>query len=234
MTAWFAGLLLGAAGSGHCALMCGPLVMTITRTLRPPSRAVRIRQALTYHAGRIFTYLLIALPLGFASELLAVQGFGRIVSVATGVLIGLSALSSRHLLLPAALGRHVSLASTRACVTANTWMRSHPAAGPVVAGVVNGLLPCGLVYAAAAAAAATGSTIDALALMFGFGLGSVPALLALTVSSSSVPAAWRPRLRQLAPAALLLVAALLIFRGVVPSAAHQRDHVQVHSHTPSR
>ena len=231
--AFFAGLLLGAAGSGHCAMMCGPLVVTITRTLRPPSRAARVRQALTYHAGRIVTYLLIALPLGLASELLALRGFGGVVSIATGVLIGISALSSQHLALPSALGRRASLLTARACVTANGWMRSHPAIGPVVAGAVNGLLPCGLVYAAATAAAATGSTYDALALMLGFGLGSVPALIALTVSASSVPASWRPRLRQLTPAALALIAALLIFRGVAP-VAHQHAPVAAHSHAPGQ
>ncbi len=57
MTALVTGLLLGAVGSGHCVGMCGPLVLTIERSLRRPSRRMQLRHALTYHAGRVLTYV---------------------------------------------------------------------------------------------------------------------------------------------------------------------------------
>jgi sulfite exporter TauE/SafE len=83
-------------------------------------------------------------------------------------------------------------------------------------------VPCGLVYAAVTAAAAMGSAADALVLMIGFGLGTVPALVALSLSATWLPLGLRVRLRQLTPVVLALTAALLLVRGFAP--AHGVSH----------
>lgn len=214
MTALVAGFLLGLAGSAHCAGMCGPLVLTVMR--RPdPSRA-RLWPPLAYHAGRVLIYLLLAVAAGLAGHALSFGGLGRTVSVASGVFLltvaadpGLSLVSGR-----AALFWSVVL--SRACVTANRSACAHPLFGHVVAGMANGLLPCGLVYAAAIAATGLGSVSGAVLFMAGFGLGTVPMLLAISLSAASVPLALRRRLRRLAPAALVLTGMLLIVRGLMP------------------
>jgi len=50
--------------------------------------------------------------------------------------------------------------------------------------------------------------------MAGFGLGTLPVLLTMTVCAAAVPAPVRLRLRPLAPVVLVLTAAILILRGV--------------------
>ncbi len=59
MTALVTGLIFGAAGSLHCVGMCGPLVLTMGRGLRRPSRRAQLQHALTYHTGRVLTYVVL-------------------------------------------------------------------------------------------------------------------------------------------------------------------------------
>ena len=63
----------------------------------------------------------------------------------------------------------------------------HPISGSLASGAANGLLPCGLVYAAVAAATGLGDAGDAALLMTGFGLGTTPALVAMSVAPAWVP-----------------------------------------------
>ena len=223
MTPWVAGLALGLAGSGHCAVMCGPLVVAIDRRLQPPSRRRQLAHALSYHAGRVLTYVLLAIPGGLLGETIALNGFARTMSVMTGALLMVWLVLGRSTG-GGMVRRTTGRVAGRICGAASRWHRTHPVAGPMAAGAANGLLPCGLVYAAVMTAAAMGSATGAVAVMVGFGCGTVPMLLGLTVSAGSLPHALRARLRQLAPVAMAIIAALLIARGLVPrhggAAAH--------------
>ena len=102
----------------------------------------------------------------------------------------------------------------------------HSVAGPVLAGAANGLLPCGLVYSAVLTAAATGSATGAVTLMAGFGLGTIPALIALSMAAATRAFGIRSRLRRLTPVLLALTAAMLLVRGFAPiSASSHQGHV---------
>lgn len=204
--------------------MCGPLVLTIGRIKARRSRRAQAQDALLYHAGRVLTYVALAAPAGLVGQALALNGFGRALAVIAGLLLLTGAVGASGARLPAWLGSIGAAAATRACAAANSWRGAHPVAGPVAAGAANGLVPCGLVYAAVTAAAATGSAVDAVALMTGFGLGTVPALVVLAWSSTLLPLALRARVRQLTPVVLALTAALLLVRGLAPQAAVPHQH----------
>jgi sulfite exporter TauE/SafE len=99
-------------------------------------------------------------------------------------------------------------------------------------GCANGLLPCGLLYAALATAIALGSVAKSIAFMTGFGLGTVPVLLAVTISATSLPLLWRRRLRLAGPAVMIAAGTLLIARGVLPAAPahHHGAAILFHQH----
>jgi sulfite exporter TauE/SafE len=228
MTALVTGLIFGAAGSLHCVGMCGPLVLTIGRGLRRPSRAAQVRHALAYHSGRVLTYVALGSMAGLVGETLSTWGLGRALAITAGLLLLLAALGS---VVPRQLrgwSAPPAAFATHACVLAGRWSRLHPVAGPALAGAANGLLPCGLVYSALLTAAAMGTTASAVALMAGFGLGTIPALVALTMAATSPAFGIRTRLRRLTPVLLALTAAMLLFRGLAPSSA-AADHAHVHS-----
>jgi len=168
--------------------------------------------------------VLLAIPAGYAGRALAAQGFGRALAIIAGVvLLAMAAGLGEHAWLRP-MSRAWSAAVVRVGVRAATLARSHPQAGYAVLGMVNGLVPCGLVYAAATTAAALGTVPASLLFMAGFGLGTVPALLGLTVAAASIPPQFRRRLRFAGPAVMAIAGLLLIGRGLLPPAAAGHDH----------
>ena len=222
MSVLIAGLLFGLAGSMHCSVMCGPLVMTVGGWV--DSRQSKLAGMLAYHAGRVLIYLVLAVAAGAAGQALSFGGVGRAVSIVCGVLLVIVAVGSGARLVPRRAGLFWSVTLTRACVAANRSTRTHPVAGQAVAGMFNGLLPCGLLYAAAIAAAGFGSVSAAFLFMAGFGLGTIPVLLIMSLSAASLSFRVRSRLRRFTPAALVLTGTLLIARGLMPLQHHSPRH----------
>jgi sulfite exporter TauE/SafE len=208
-----AGLTLGLAGSLHCVAMCGPLVGLVA-----PVLGRRLLPALLYQLGRVSTYALIGALAGLAGAGAGLAGLGRGLSVAAGIVMLVTAagrtVRSRPIV-SAWWTRHL----TRALGAVAGIRAAHPRASAVGAGAVNGALPCGLVYVAALAAATTGGPSGGAGVMLAFGAGTMPVMLGLWTTASSMPMAIRRRLRVLTPAALVVVGVLLVLRGVAATAA---------------
>jgi uncharacterized protein len=222
VTAFAAGLLLGLAGSAHCASMCGPLLLAVSGG----GHGSRLLRILVYHGGRVLIYLAIGGAAGLAGHGLSSGGVGRGVSVIAGVVLVIVAAGSGARLIPHGASRFWSMSLSRASRAACRSRQKYPIGGQLLAGAVNGLLPCGLVYAAAVAAAGLGSVWTGLVVMAGFGAGTIPVLLLVTLSASSLPASSRARLSRLAPLALAVTGMLLIGRGVLP--VHHGASVHAH------
>jgi len=218
--AFLAGIALGLASSAHCAAMCGPLVLTVGRRLAAPSFPQQLRHALLHHGGRLLVYALMALGAGMTGEWFVVRGAGRALAIAAGVFLLVAAAASAP---PPAFRRIASGYShlvARVSAPVLRWARGRPIAGPIATGAMNGILPCGLVYAALTAAAATGRVIPAVGLMCGFGVGTTPVLIAMTLGAAALPARVRLRLRPLGPIVLAVTAAVILVRGVTASHSH--------------
>lgn len=219
-TALMAGLALGAVGSAHCVAMCGPLVLALARG--GPLRG------LLYHAGRILTYAAFGALAGQAGYRIAMAGLGRPLAIVAGVVLIALALG-RLPLGSAPVVRGWTALAARAGSAAARWSRGHQTAGPFIAGAANGLLPCGLVYAAITAAAALGDSVSAVVFMSAFGAATVPALAVLSFSARRAPERVQGVVRRATPLVLGGVAALLIIRGLgampaVVSACHGHFH----------
>ncbi len=81
-------------------------------------------------------------------------------------------------------------------------------------GLLNGLLPCGLVYMAIAGAITSGEVGESIAYMALFGLGTIPLMLTLMLAGQLIGVRSRSRLRKLYPVMLTVMAILFIFRGL--------------------
>jgi len=227
MTALLAGLAFGLAGSGHCAAMCGPLVLLANPKpagaggvgeASPISLALH---AALYHGGRTFTYLGLGAVAGLVGGAMARLGLGRALAVIAGVALLLQALAATRAIATRLGSLGVAPVITRALGRAGTWMRTHRVQGPVVFGALNGLLPCGLLYAALTAAAGFGDLREALAFMAAFAIGTTPVLALLAMAGGSLGARVPVTVRRAAPVALAIVGVLLIARGIrAPHAGH--------------
>jgi len=81
-------------------------------------------------------------------------------------------------------------------------------------GALTGLLPCGLVYVACVGATATGGLLSGIAYMLAFGVGTVPLMMAISLSGKLIHTSVRRRLFALVPVSVFVLAALLILRGL--------------------
>ncbi len=209
MNLWTA-FILGFAGSLHCLGMCGPLALALPGG-RDASTARRVAGRAAYNLGRILTYAIFGLFAGQIGHVFRVAGFQQTVSLLLGVLL-LLAIFWKPQWLPAWIVRRVHAPLQRGL---GRMLRLDGMAGLFQVGLLNGLLPCGLVYAAMAGASLQGGPLGGAAYMALFGLGTAPMMFALSLGGLSLRSPrWQPILRRVIPAVTLVVATLLILRGL--------------------
>lgn len=205
-------LIMGFAGSLHCAGMCGPLALAlpVTSTDRTSFVAGRI----LYNAGRILTYALLGAIFGLVGKTLVLAGLQRGLSIGVGiVLLGyLVVRSNRKLFMGAQTFLPRLIAPLRAALGKQLRERSLTALFAV--GLLNGLLPCGLVYLALAGAAGTGNAADGAIFMTAFGAGTAPMMLALSLFGKALHAGLRMQFQRAIPALVTVLAVLFILRGM--------------------
>lgn len=201
-------VVLGFAGSLHCAGMCGPLVLALPATGN--SHLTFLSGRLAYNFGRVITYCLLGALFGLVGQTLVLAGVQRWVSIALGLMLLIGLFSSRKL----ALWRPVARAVQGMKGAMSKLLRQRSFSSALVLGLLNGLLPCGLVYVAGAGAVATGGLASGLEYMAAFGLGTVPMMLGIGLSGRLVPTALRLQFRRAIPVSVLLLASLLILRGL--------------------
>jgi uncharacterized protein len=207
MLFWSA-FLLGLLGSLHCAGMCGPLALALPATGN--TRASYTLGRVVYNLGRITTYGLLGAVFGLVGMTFVLAGFQRWASIAAGaaILIGLLASTRYHVATPVSKG----VGWIRSGL--GILLRRRTLSSMGLLGALNGLLPCGLVYAACAAAIGTGGLLAGVEYMLLFGLGTVPMMLSIGLIGKLVRLSVRLRFQKLIPAGLALVAVLLILRGM--------------------
>ncbi len=199
---------LGLIGSLHCAAMCGPLQLALPIPAGGAGRIIAGR--LLYQGGRITTYCLLGAVAGWLGHAIAFAGMQRALSIGLGVaILGGLLVSKKVALSVPAVKLVMALKSAMSAQLRQRGFRSL-----TLLGLLNGLLPCGLVYVAMAGAVAAGSLVRGMACMAVFGLGTLPMMLAISLSGKIFPPQLRLRLRAMIPAGICVVAALLILRGM--------------------
>lgn len=201
-------IALGLVGSLHCAGMCGPLALALPMTGN--ARTTFVLGRLAYNLGRILTYCALGAAFGLVGQTLALAGFQRWVSLAAGTAILLGLLLSTKFATSVPVARAVAWVKSGL----GAMLRQRSLASTFALGTLNGLLPCGLVYAACAGAVATGSLLSGVEYMAAFGLGTVPMMLGLGLVGPKLQFTLRFKLQRLIPASVAIVAVLLILRGL--------------------
>lgn len=204
-----AGLVLGAIGSLHCVGMCGPIALSLP--VVNTSHASKYIGTLLYNLGRVVTYAMLGVLFGLIGQSLVWMGFQQGLSIALGVLLLLLVLlpkrfTNRIQIFPKAM------ASIRGGIGKLFQTRSYSSLFTI--GVLNGLLPCGLVYMAIAGAIATASVVQSSVWMAAFGLGTLPMMWLMAMIGSNLKLRFRTSIRKVYPFMIAIMACLLIIRGM--------------------
>lgn len=206
------GLAFGFFGSIHCIGMCGPLALSLPGGDQMPGWFLVER--LFYNGGRVVTYTLLGACVGLVGQGASLAGVQQAVSIGMGVLMLLVAAVpwvsqqvQRLEQAPSAFLQHVM-------APMGTLYERGGLGAMLVIGLLNGLLPCGFVYAALGTALTTGDVYDSMIFMAAFGMGTGPAMLGVSLVGRLASTTWRARLQWLVPIGLALVGVLLIVRGL--------------------
>lgn len=220
-------MTLGFLGSfGHCMGMCGPL--TVAFSLSYQQEKPKWQQQLYFHIllnlGRIVSYALVGAGIGALGSVLIASGqmagigseLRRWVAIFTGLMLiwfGLRQIKPDFLprlpiFHPLTQGNwHNRLSAGMVKLSSQTqWWT------PVALGGVWGLIPCGFLYAAQIKAAETGNLWRGVATMLAFGLGTLPMMLGVGVSASSVSADRRKQLFRLGGWITVIIGILTLLR----------------------
>jgi len=207
----YSALILGLFGSMHCAGMCGPIALALPLTSKNTFSFFLGRSL--YNIGRIITYSLLGAIVGSLGMAISFAGFQKGLSIIIGVILLPAAFS----FLPA-LKKHsffvTHFISDGLKKLLSPFLHSSKAIDAIIVGMLNGFLPCGLVYTALAAATTTGTAINGILFMAIFGAGTFPMMLALSLSGKIIPGKFRSRITRFFPYLTALLAVLLILRGM--------------------
>lgn len=209
-----AGLAFGFLGSFHCVGMCGPIALAL-----PGSFTEHIPFAvsrLIYNSGRVVTYTALGALAGLFSRIVSIGGYQQGLSIAVGLIL---------LLLPAwrklrALFERTDSFSGPRKLAANITVQIKNLFGSdsfgslFLIGLLNGLLPCGFVYMALATAATSGGVAPSLLFMAAFGLGTIPAMLGVSLAGNLIPLTFRQKLQSFSPYFIAIMGIILILRGL--------------------
>ncbi|MDH5597480.1 MAG: sulfite exporter TauE/SafE family protein, partial [Cyclobacteriaceae bacterium] len=199
--------LLGFAGSLHCVGMCGPLVILLEKKT---SANAWFQLRLPYHLGKLFTYTSMGIIAGLIGSAINLSGFQQIVSITIGTLMILLviyyALQKRTVHLPQ-FGNFSFINKA----TGKVLNKKGPF-NNLIFGMLNGLLPCGLVYMALMSSVTTSSIAEGALYMLVFGLATIPALLIIGIGSKMLKV--NLSYNKILPIVLFLVGILLILRGL--------------------
>ncbi len=207
-----AAFAMGIIGSFHCVGMCGPLALALP--LSDNSLFAKFTGALLYNSGRIITYSLFGLAAGLLGKSFALFGFQQWLSIIAGAVIVLLVIIPK--LFPSTF-KNAGIGNKffeRFRQTFGKLFFKKNQSTLFAIGFLNGLLPCGMVYLAIAGATAAGSIPNSIVFMAAFGLGTLPVMWSIAFWGNFIGVQLRQKIRAAYPYMMMLMACLLILRGM--------------------
>ncbi|SES12810.1 sulfite exporter TauE/SafE family protein [Pedobacter rhizosphaerae] len=202
--------VMGLLSSLHCAVMCGPIMLGMPFQKR--SKGSLLLHLLSYQWGRILVYVFLGGFVGLLGTSIRVFSNQKVLSIMIGSLLILFTLL---LLIPFYRNRLSSVQHYFSLPISKLM-------GKVLklpfwaffAGMLNGLIPCGMVYLALATALNTGTIGKSIQFMLLFGLGTVPLLLIVSLTGIYLKKYIHLNTQKLLPWLMLFMGVLLILRSI--------------------
>lgn len=202
---------------GHCIGMCGGIVIAYS-SAKIDNKYSKLLQSLAhliYSLGRITTYVFLGAIFGAIGGVIQFNGYTTAgMTIVAGIFMILTGLSL--------LGKLSFLTKLEHSFSSTQWyqklfrkiLTSRSLYSFYVLGLLNGLLPCGLVYFFAVTSASTGSALWGALVMLIFGLSTIPALFSLGFFTQILKqSTFRKIMMNLASIIVILFGIYTLYRG---------------------
>lgn len=206
-----AALGLGLGTSLHCLGMCGPIAFSLG--LGAENKINFTLKNITYQLGRVTTYATLGAILGFIGQGLSFAGFQKYLSIIVGVIMIIMAIMPKNLSV-ASSNKFFGRLMIKLKSNLGNFIRRKDYSSLYITGILNGLLPCGMVYIALAAALGIGSVAGSALFMILFGLGTIPLMFLAVLFGSVVSVGIRNKILNFIPIITMIIGVLFILRGL--------------------
>ena len=208
----YTALFFGLISSFHCIGMCGPIAMMLPVDHKNPSK--KALQILTYHLGRLAAYGSLGLLFGILGRGFYLAGFQQTISITVGILMILIVVIPEKIFAKYNFSRPIYQLISKVKTALGSQFKRKSADALFTIGFLNGLLPCGLVYAALFGAIAMQNVTLSVSYMLLYGLGTIPMMSAVVYVSNFLSFPVRNKLQKVIPIVSVIIGTLFILRGL--------------------
>ena len=193
----YSALIFGLISSLHCIGMCGPIAMMLPVDKNNPAK--KVIQIMIYHMGRLTSYASLGLIFGILGK---------------GLLMITIAIVPERVFMKYNFSKPVYKLISKVKTSLGSQFKRKTPDALFTIGVLNGFLPCGLVYAALFGAIAMSSLTLSISYMLLYGLGTIPMMSFVVLISNIFSISLRTKMQKLIPVVAVFIGILFIIRGL--------------------
>ena len=208
----YSAFIFGLISSFHCVGMCGPIAMMLP--VDRNNEAKKVTQIITYHIGKLFAYGILGLIFGLLGKSFYLAGMQQQLSIIVGILMIIVALVPEKVFAKYNFSKPVYKIISKVKSNLGQQFKNKSYKSLFTIGLLNGFLPCGMVYVAIFGAIAMQSVSLGISYMLLFGIGTIPMLTAVIYLSNLISFSFRGTLQKIIPVVAVIIGMLFIIRGL--------------------
>jgi sulfite exporter TauE/SafE len=208
----YTAILFGLISSFHCIGMCGPIAMMLPVDRNNETK--KITQLLIYHIGRLTAYASLGLAFGILGKGFFLAGMQQQLSITVGVLIIIVAVVPEKTLASYNFSKPIYKIISKVKSSLGKQFKNRSYKSFFTIGLLNGYLPCGMVYVALFGALAMPTIEYSVLYMLLFGLGTVPMMSMVVLITNLVSIPIRNIMQKAIPILAVCIGVLFIIRGL--------------------
>lgn len=192
--------------------MCGPIAMMLP--VDRSNEVKKITQIITYHIGKLTTYGTLGLIFGLLGRSFYLAGMQQQLSIIVGILMILVAVIPERIFAKYNFSKPVYRLITKVKSSLGQQFKNKSYKSLITIGLLNGFLPCGMVYVALFGAIAMQNVTLGIGYMLLFGLGTIPMMVAVVYASGLISFSFRGTIQKAIPLVAVIIGMLFIIRGL--------------------
>lgn len=208
----YSAFIFGLLSSLHCIGMCGPIAMMLP--VDHKNEAKKATQILTYHLGRLTAYATIGLIFGLLGRGFFLAGLQQKISIFIGLAMILVVLIPEKVFSKYNFSKPVYKVISKIKSSLGNQFKNKSYKSLFTIGLLNGFLPCGMVYVALFGAIAMQSASLGVLYMVLFGLGTLPLMTFVVYVHSLIRLPFRNKIQKAIPYVAVIIGVLFILRGL--------------------
>ena len=208
----FTAFIFGLISSFHCIGMCGPIAMMLP--VDRNNQAKKVTQIITYHLGRLFAYSTIGFIFGMLGKGFLLAGMQQKMSIFIGIAMILIILIPEKVVANYNFSKPIFKVISKIKTTLGSQFKNNSYKSLFTIGLLNGFLPCGMVYVALFGAIAMQSPTFGVLYMVLFGLGTVPMMSSIVYLNSFLTISIRNKIQKAIPYVAVFIGIVFILRGL--------------------